>query len=431
MLEVLAQKSARSCEYALNVLRANKNYGIPETIEELKEFAFSPKLCIGRIEVYLLDKAVVAARKICDLIYEIENFNSCLTYDDIFKCLIKEVEFEFEQEEKRSPKEFFAALKVSIDAKVQKITRITKVEGFEFTDKSPIEVAGRRIVTYSSEMIDHLDFSKSMPREDLEKEFRSKVVIIGEELGSKSKAEEKFYKTSEFILSLIRLYAVACQEKFIHRINIRLINSAYGETSFANGISWSANDLKPIYSRRGAYHQPLYVGKDDFESFRRDWYFGLAESLIDKKEKTQLEELISRSIFWFGDAQKDSALTMKFVKLWTCVECFFSIGGDELTENNAKGIASLLVFGGFRIKPPSDYSRLKARLKKLYAFRSRAVHSAITEHIGLVALEEFATYVSWVILTMLSLVDRGYSRVEEVLEQTNRLDGVALSEASS
>jgi hypothetical protein len=40
---------------------------------------------------------------------------------------------------------------------------------------------------------------------------------------------------------------------------------------------------------------------------------------------------------------------MQFVKLWACAECFFAIEKEEVTELNAKGIAAILAFAGFRV----------------------------------------------------------------------------------
>jgi hypothetical protein len=64
---------------------------------------------------------------------------------------------------------------------------------------------------------------------------------------------------------------------------------------------------------------------------------------------------------------------MQFVKLWSCIECFFAITDEKITEANAKGIAAILVFGGYQVIAVDKYADTKRRVKQLYKLRSTAL----------------------------------------------------------
>jgi len=113
---------------------------------------------------------------------------------------------------------------------------------------------------------------------------------------------------------------------------------------------------------------------------------------------------------------------MQFVKLWSCAECFFAVKREEITELNAKGIAAVLTFAGFNIMNVEDYPTFKRRLKSLYGLRSQALHRAQFGHIQTSDLNDLSRWIAWMIISMVSLSERGYRTLRQVHEQTSRLD---------
>ena len=105
-----------------------------------------------------------------------------------------------------------------------------------------------------------------------------------------------------------------------------------------------------------------------------------------------MEEAIIKSLFW--KAQKDLSCASAWIKLWSCVECFFTLGEDEITELNARGISSILVFGGYSHKKYGDYEQLKKKIKNYYTLRSKVVHRAEYTHIDEIQLAEFSFIVA-------------------------------------
>ena len=72
-----------------------------------------------------------------------------------------------------------------------------------------------------------------------------------------------------------------------------------------------------------------------------------------------------KSLFWIGEAQKDQSYASAWISLWSCIECFFVFGDCKVTERNAQGVASILVYGGYSHKLYIDYQILKTKIKKI------------------------------------------------------------------
>jgi Apea-like HEPN len=143
--------------------------------------------------------------------------------------------------------------------------------------------------------------------------------------------------------------------------------------------------------------------------------------LADRQGQSELQNAIIRSVYWFADAYRDRNPTMQFVKLWSCAECFFAID-KEVTDLNAKGIAAILTFAGFSIINVKDYPAFKRRIKNLYGLRSEAIHRASFGHIQTSDLDDLSYWIAWIIISMVSLSERGYRTLRQVQEQTSRLD---------
>jgi len=108
------------------------------------------------------------------------------------------------------------------------------------------------------------------------------------------------------------------------------------------------------------------------------------------------------------------------------MECFFTLGDKGITELNARGISSILVYGGYSHEKFGDYKQLKKTIKNYYKLRSRAVHRAEYTHIDEVLLDKFSSIAAWIVITMASLlINRGYTTLSQVQEEAVRLDGLA------
>jgi hypothetical protein len=158
--------------------------------------------------------------------------------------------------------------------------------------------------------------------------------------------------------------------------------------------------------------------------------FDRAFALVANGEGNALENAIVRAIYWFSDAQRDPVPVMQFVKYWSCVETFFS-QKEEVIRSVASGLATVLVAGGFGFFPADEYTTLKKRITKLYTLRCRALHGGSYLHVTDRDVADLSQWTAWMVITMLSLVERGYLSPEQVRGQTERLDAAFTRGASA
>jgi hypothetical protein len=176
--------------------------------------------------------------------------------------------------------------------------------------------------------------------------------------------------------------------------------------------------------------QNLPLNAESIAYLRRVCFLDRIVALVDEVERTEVQDAIVRALYWFGDAHGDRNPVMRFIKLWTCVECFFAIDDTEITEANARGITTLLTFVGCGIVEPKDYLKFKRRLKSLYELRSRAIHRAEFDLVENADLEEFSHWVGWMIVSMVALAERGYRTLAAVKGQALRLDRIIAKAAA-
>ncbi|MGU7773674.1 hypothetical protein ACV229_26265 [Burkholderia sp. MR1-5-21] len=153
--------------------------------------------------------------------------------------------------------------------------------------------------------------------------------------------------------------------------------------------------------------------------------------ITQKKEQTELDEAIARAVFWYSDAHRDSVSVMRFIKYWSCVEAFFSLDGDNITHAVSSGLAAQLVFGGFHFVPVDEYRELKKEITFFYKLRSRAIHRASHSQITERDTSRFSQLVAWLIVSMVGLVELGYTKLAEIKVHTDRLDAAEATRGST
>jgi hypothetical protein len=190
-------------------------------------------------------------------------------------------------------------------------------------------------------------------------------------------------------------------------------------------LRWEKGGQNPSVTRRWGGEQDLPLDAKSVGYLTQECFLKQRAGLPDLPKRSELQDAIVRSVYWFADAYRDRNLTMQFVKLWSCAECFFAIERDEITEANAMGIAAILTFAGYRVIDMKAYPGFKRRLKSLYGLRSEALHRAKFGHVEIQDLDELSYWMAWIIISMVSLAERGYKTLRQIREQVSRLDGLS------
>lgn len=174
--------------------------------------------------------------------------------------------------------------------------------------------------------------------------------------------------------------------------------------------------------RKSIKSQPFVVDHSVFEEFTSNPIHTRVFEIFKSDKKTELEEAITKAIYWYSDAHRDTVLPMKLIKYWSCVETFFSLDKKDVTRSVSVGLASVLVYGGYSFVAETDYVSCKKKIAKLYDLRSRAVHRASYNHVSERDVAELSQCVAWMIINMISLVERGYTQLKQILEKAYQLD---------
>lgn len=95
---------------------------------------------------------------------------------------------------------------------------------------------------------------------------------------------------------------------------------------------------------------------------------------------------------------------------------------SHLTQSVSTGLACVLVYGGYNFVPEAEYVSFKKRVATLYDLRSRAVHGAAYHHVSERNVADLSQWVAWMLINMVSFVERGYTKIGQIKAIADRLD---------
>ncbi len=425
LYEELSPKQKRSIRTDIALIISLKGLFYPKTIDELKEIGFfSPSVKVNEREIYLSKDGQVALRRICDFIHQTKKYNDLLNYNDIFQVVIAEIGRWINDKLIPDDAEFIEPLDLLLLKKIDNYTFFCRVDGVSLENIDSIIIGRYEIKKYDQMLISGVNDANDLTNNVIKKEYGDALVIIGTERGSRSVAQEKFYHNANLSLSILRLYSCALYHSAIRKLNIRLINNCAQAYGPASSFGWGDSERSLIFTRYFRSEQDLKIDPELLIYIGTECFFEMLSSLIGKEQNNKLENAILKALFWIGEAQKDRSHASAWIKLWSSMECFFTLGDKIITESNARGISSILVYGGCSHGEFGDYDQLKKKIKKYYKLRSRAVHRAEYTHIDEVLLDEFSFIAAWTVITMASLLNRGYTTLSQVQKEAVRLDGL-------
>lgn len=421
----LPPKQKRSIRKDINLIISLKGLSFPKTFDEMKEIEFfSPKVKVNKREIYFSKDGRVALRRICDFIYQTKKYNDFLNYNDVYQGIIAEIGRWINDELIPDDAEFIEPLELLLLKKIGNFTFFCRIDGVSLKNMDSIKIGKYEIKKYDQMLIHGIHDPNNLINNVIKKEYENALVIIGTERGSSSVAKEKFYHNADLSLSVLRLYSCALYHSAIRKLNIHLINSCAQAYGPASSFGWKDSERSLIFTRYFKSEQDLRIDPELLNHIHSECFFETLSSLVGKEQNNELENAILKALFWIGEAQKDRPHASAWIKLWSSMECFFTLGDKEITEHNARGISSILVYGGYPHEEFGDYNQLKKKIKKYYKLRSKAVHRAEYMHIDEVLLDEFSFIAAWTVITMASLLSRGYTTLSQVQKEAVRLDGL-------
>lgn len=424
----LTPKEKRKLLRSAQHLFSMKSLTVPTSIKDIPiEHYLTRELKIkeGR-SVYLTDSGHEHFRTVVDILDQADFFDGMAAYSDIGEAWHKAVrKWLAEGLMPDSADEVLQSIDEHIAQKVDNYTFIVPIRGLELDDLDSFAIGALTIFRMSVDELlsagvkhDHADVPRLL---ELNK---NTLWLRGTMRGTEKVALRKFSDQATLTTGMLAVTAAAMYERGASSFRIGIVLSPEEAIGRSMWFSWSeqVRSLTTHYEFPRGQFFPLNASLMDESDLTR--IIRRAFAILHSADRTPLEEAIARSVYWFSDAHRDSVAVMQLIKYWSCVEAFFSFKEEEITHAVSSGLASLLVFGGFRFVPVEEYSTLKQHISTLYKHRSRAVHCGSYQHVTERDLAQFSQWVAWMIISMVGLVEQGYTTLEQVKTQTDRLDGL-------
>jgi len=400
-----------------------------EELRSLKAFAYIAmeiKSSDGRVG-YMSDKARAALEEAVSIVYEIlqkEEYSLRATKQEVFsECrrvigdhLIPEVV-------KLKGTQLVNSAYEALSPKVERHVFAMPLHGLEVDGLDRWEV-GSFFLSKPDKSL--LDVCRGDVRGDERIEMawarmQNGVWLCGAAVGTTNFAEKDFFTGGNKIISALAIAFSLGHDKGAASMRIGITTErprnwfGYGEVQRSLRVSWHMGGSSAVR-----------CSQDHMVELRdqTDWFMPLVKTLLEE-EPTELESAMQRAAHWFRDAQSDADLDMRFLKFWSCIECFFSIDRGKTTNQIIDGLSAVLIHGGLRLSAPDDWKALRKSIDKLYTLRSEAVHDARHGHISFEDVVTVSTWAAAVIVSMGALHQQGYTTRKELQEQINRLTAIS------
>ena len=426
--DLLPAKQKRMVDVDVKSLFSPKAFFPNPTIDDIKRLGlFHPTITYNRGTFFMCEKGVSALKRLTSIISGLAALSDSVSRTETWTQVLSSYNKWIEQLLEPSGQEFVEAVVDALLALIKDYEFMIRLEGLDIKDQDALELGPVRVqrpdrALLEKSRFEHLDIDAFC---DQSKD--TLWMIVGCR-GSPDVAAESFEYRVTLATGMLAIYGAIHYKGAIWRSRVRPVISPLENRAAVSILRWEKGGEKWSMTRRWGGEQNLPLDTASIAYLTKECFLKELGSLPARERRSELQEAIVRSVYWFADAYRDPNQTMQFVKLWSCAECFFAITEEEITEANARGIASVLTFAGYRVIDLKEYPKFKRRLKRLYGLRSEAVHRAMFGHIETAHLDDLSHWIAWIIISMVSLSERGYTTLRQVNEQASRLDGLSAGE---
>lgn len=423
----LKPKTKRVIENDLGTLFSPRAF-LPSDIEKIKALGklvlFRELKYKGR-SVFLSDDGAAAIRRLTSSIFEMPALADLVSEGEVAAEVKDHYNEWLENNLQPDGREFADGVAEALLASIKDYQFLIKLGGLDLRDQDTLELGPVRIQKPDTAVLETVKFGGLLDKEQVSGQFEGSLWLIGKTRGSPDIALERFELQVALTVGILAVCGAILYEGAIWRSRVQPVLYPIEDRKPTSLLMWESGGDQTTLSRRGGGTQDLPLDAKGTKYLMEQCFLRQMASLVGMWDRTELQDAIVHALYWMADAYRDRNPMMQFVKLWSCTECFFTITKEEITEANVKGIASILVFGGYRVVEPSQYGDTKRRVEELYDLRSQALHRAQFGHVDTSDLNQLSSWVAWIIVTMVSLSQRGYKTLEQVKEQVLRLDNLS------
>jgi len=421
----MTPKEKRTIERDLETLFSTKAFIIPATIEVWKSLGFfHPQVRTDNGALPLSPVGIAALRRLTGIVQKFPELRDSCSSKEIAEQVHESYEGWIKRLLQPDGQEFVDGVRDALLATVKERIFLVGVEGLDLEDLERLNLGLTTICKADPALLSEIEFGGALTSEWVQSQFASKLWLIGNSQGSPEVSRQQFEHRTVLTVGILAVCGALLFKGAIWQSHVRAVIAPHQQTMAVSVFSWDAGGANPNVSRSWGQDKKLPLNAEAVSYLRKECFLDRLAELLGLKERTEVQDAIVRALYWFADAHADPNTTMRFIKLWSCAECFFAITDQDVTEANARGIATILTFAGYGITTAGEYAKFKRRLKAFYDLRSRAVHRAQFGEVQLQDLEEFSRLIAWLIVSMTALTERGYQTLASIKEQVVRLDRI-------
>ena len=256
----------------------------------------------------------------------------------------------------------------------------------------------------------------------LSDQIRKQPCISGSFRGTFEAARLRFREQTTLASGLLAVIAGYEFDRGATAFNIHVPMVVSGVVAASGYLHWSdGQDAIGWSTCRGA-GQSFEIDAERAKRLTGPGFANYGFAMLNKISRSDVEDSICRAIYWYGDAHRDSVPVMQFVKYWSCLECFFTLEKQDITEALAIGVTSVLTHGHFQTMEKKDYKRNRDKVKAFYTKRSQALHAAVHGHVTAGDLIQMSQWAACVITNFISFASDQLPDLKTLFDRLKMLD---------
>lgn len=423
------RKVLRRIASVLDRLYSPRGWKVPTSIADLDvPNVLTRKLRLkGHRTLLLTDSGLDDLRAVASEIEDTAEFDGRANYSDIYAACRAVLEETLSSRLRPDDaEEFIQLVKDRLAPRIDDWTFAVPIYGIELVDVKSLELGSLKVVVAAASLLNEWGVQHLEERAQKTIELtRARYWLVGSAAGTAAVAQEQFRAQAELAVGMLAISAASMFEHGARSFRIGVVMSpeeAYGAAAW---FSWPKRIPSLTTHHKYVRSQGFKIDAELIGQFDGAGVLAKAFSIFQSGERTPLEEAFVRAVYWYSDAHREAVSVMKLIKYWSCVETFFSAENKGITRSVSVGLASVVAFGRFRFVALEDYEEVKRRAVKLYGLRSRAVHGAAHRHVSDRDAADLSQWVAWMLINIIDLIHRGYTRPDELRETSVQLDSQA------
>ncbi len=412
-------KKCRTIEHNIKIIFSKKGLYLSLTPAERLEMGLLPPSIGGDgLGTPLTEQGKESLGIITDLFLQSKELSQFITKPELASLVRRKLGDYLDESAIPCVQDFVSSIINEKEKLLNNYTFLYVLSGVEWDDTAKVRLGTSYIGRFHPEELapkDWRDGARGFNR------FEETTVITVSCFGSFEFSKQETIDKAKLDLSLLAIYTCLISPASISRVKLILKVDSLINLSGGDSLCWTDQEKSLTFNSWKA-SETLTLKTEVIEKMKEKIPYDHIIAKSESLERSDLDERLLTAIRWFGEAQNDAWNPGKWVKLWSCLETLFTQGNDNINESNARGVASLLLYGPANYPKETIYPELKKKLKGYYDLRSRCVHHGKYSDVTDSVLTDFAEIVSWVLMSAIMISNCGCSTLAELNQRIIDLD---------